>query len=123
MINTVCIILVTIISFGACAQNKINGYYISFDCCFSKDSLHVFNKSGKVIYRTELNTNPMSGICDSGFLLLPYTREVRSVIFGFNGKTNMRVKLKRTNKIKHLIFFKVKENFDYEIRDKIGFTE
>jgi len=56
------------------AQEKINGYYISFDCCFKKDYVEVL-RNNNIIYSHDLNSNNVTGLCDSASLFLRYDKK------------------------------------------------
>jgi len=123
MIKVICFFLLLNFSLQAFAQNEIKAYYISFNCCFTKDSVKIYNNFNKLIYKNELNTNASSGICDNAFLLLPYSRKTKSINLVFNEKVIVKVKLRRANKLMYIAVYKSAGIFDYEISDKIKLTQ
>ena len=105
------------------SQKQVEGYYVSFGCCFNKDSVKIFCTSKNILYEHILDTNPTSGICDSAFFFLPSSKQRMMLNLMFNKKVLVKIKTKRVGKLMYIYLYKKNNIYTYVIHDKVSMSQ
>ena len=105
------------------SQKQVEGYYVSFGCCFNKDSVKIYFTSKNILYESILDTNPSSGICDSAFFFLQSSKQKRMLNLMFNKKILVKIRTKRVEKLMYIYLYKKNNIYAYAIRDKVSMSQ